>query len=76
MRRRLMVICALFFSACAPMAWERPGASQNDLATDRFECLRQSQQRVSGGGQAPDQLITNSKLFKSCMTAKGWHSLR
>lgn len=63
--------------ACAPV-WVKPGASQNDFAQDKYSCMQQSQQRVSGayvnayGGAASEKVVTNEGLFNACMQSRGW----
>jgi hypothetical protein len=82
MIHRAVLLCTLFLAACAPMAWNKPGASQSDFSADRYDCMQQAQQRVSGayvnsaGGVASNQVITNPNLFASCMNAKGWYLSR
>jgi hypothetical protein len=36
--------CAAF----APPVWNKPDGTQEEFASDRYDCLQQSQQRVSG----------------------------
>lgn len=81
MKRELKIsvacVLALTLAACAP-TWVKPGASQNDFSKDRYDCLQQSQQRVSGayvnayGGASSNKVITNDQLFGACMNSKGW----
>lgn len=79
MLRASITLLALFLAACAPMTWNKPGASQNDFSQDRYACMQQAQQPVSGavvnayGGAASSQVVTNGNLFSSCMNAKGWY---
>src|SRR5690348_11555147 len=82
MRRAGGFCTALALSACASqMAWEKPGASQNEFAQDRYVCMQQSQQPSSSafvnayGGAASSGVITNGNLFNACMNSRGW-SLR
>lgn len=73
-------IASMFgLSACAPMmAWNKPGASQAEFSQDKYDCMQQSQQQVSGayvnkfGGGASSQVVTNGNLFNSCLNARGW----
>ena len=61
------------------MIWEKPGSSQNDFSQDRYACMQQSQQPVSGayinqyGGFASSNIITNNNLFSACMNSRGWN---
>lgn len=73
------VASAFALSACAPMmSWNKPGASQAEFSQDRYDCMQQSQQQVSGafinkyGGGSSTQVITNDGLFGSCLNARGW----
>lgn len=73
------VLISFLLSACTPMVWNKPGASQDDFSKDRYECLQQSQQRSAGasinraGLVASDNVITNAELFRACMNAHGWY---
>lgn len=70
-------LASVLLFGCAPV-WVKPGASQNDFAQDKYSCLQQSQQRVSGayvnayGGVASDKPVTNEGLFNACMQSRGW----
>ena len=77
--RALIPFVACLLSACAPMVWNKPGATQDDFAKDRYECLQQAQQRSAGarissaGLVANDNIVTNGPLFDACMNAHGWY---
>jgi len=79
MLKKRFALISIFLTACAPMTWMKPGASQNEFSTDKYECLQQAQQRVSGaqvntyGGSSSNQVITNNSLFRSCMNSRGWY---
>ena len=66
MIKRISPLIVLLLSACAPMVWMKPGASQNDFSRDKFTCLQQAQQRVSSanvnayGGTAKHSDISNA----------------
>lgn len=70
-------VLALCLVGC-PQVWVKPGASQTDFGKDKYDCLQQAQQRVSGavvnqyGGSASNRVITNDTLFTACMNARGW----
>jgi hypothetical protein len=75
------IVALAALSACAhgPVTvWVKPGASQSDFAQARYNCMQQSQQRVSTafvnqyGGAANNSVITNQNLFGACMNAQGW----
>lgn len=75
----LIVPVALAILGCAPMGWQKNGASQDDFSRDRYACLQQSQQTASSayvnvnGGIANSGSITNGGLFGACMNASGWY---
>jgi predicted aspartyl protease len=70
----------LALSACAAQQtiWTKPGFSQDEFAKDRYSCMQQSQQRVSGayadqyGAVSSNHVITNANLFSACMNAQGY----
>ena len=77
---RVMVCVGAFvlLVGCARSVWVKPGASQQDFATDKYECLQQSQQPhayVNAYGGASGS-VTNAELFNSCMNARGWYLQR
>jgi hypothetical protein len=74
------ILTPLQLTACAALApprWYKDGATQQEFASDRYTCLQQSQQRVSGayvnqyGGAPQDTVITNGQLFGARMNANG-----
>lgn len=79
MRTLVVPITLLLVSGCAPMVWNKPGASQDDFSRDRYTCMQDSQQRVSGavvnqfGGYSTNEVITNPNIFRACMNANGWY---
>jgi hypothetical protein len=58
-----------------PMHWVKAGFNQDAFLKDRYACLQQSQQPQTGsyvngyGGSSYGTMITNMKLFTSCMEA-------
>ena len=77
----VVVASAILLSACAQPqnVWTKPGASHQDFSGDRYACMQESQQRVSGSyvnayaGTSTNKVITNSSLFASCLNARGWY---
>lgn len=73
-----VVLLLLAISGCAQNVWFKQNASNGDFERDRFECLKQSQQRVGAaqvnayGGSAVNTVATNDGLFSSCMGSKDW----
>ena len=76
MLRRVIFLFALVLQACASPAWNKPGASESELAADRLDCIGESQKRVTGGNVVPDQLVTDPARFDACMKRKGWQASR
>lgn len=70
---------AVVAAGCAPLVWNKPGASRDDFSRDRYTCLQESQQRVAGatvnqfGGAALNTVATNPGLFEACMNSNGWY---
>ena len=78
MKRNLLAASVLFIFGCSQQLWVKPGASQQDFGVDKYQCMQQAQQRVSGtyvnayGGASTNKVITNEGLFNACMNSKGW----
>ena len=78
MKKILIIASALFIYGCSQPLWVKPGASQQDFGIDKYQCMQQSQQRVSGtyvnayGGASSNKVITNEGLFDACMNSRGW----
>jgi hypothetical protein len=75
--------------ACGPryaIVWDKPGATQQEFAKDKYECMQEAQQTRSAAtgaycsgyvcvpGQAESKVVTNPTLFSSCMEARGYTS--
>lgn len=60
------------------MVWVKSGSTQMDFNQDKYACMQESQQPVSGGyynrygGSASSGVRTNQNLFNACMEARGW----
>ena len=90
-----LIVMIVFFSmvglmlACAnrpqyKTVWSKPNFTQQEFATDKYECMQQSQQRneyASGAyctgyycqpGSASSTVSTNMDLFNACMESRGW----
>jgi hypothetical protein len=86
-RMRLASFCFVVpvlvgLAGCAALqspVWYKAGGTQDDFSRDRYTCLQQSQQRVSGAyvdqnsGAAQSTVVTNGQLFDACMNASGWY---
>lgn len=74
----ISLVALISLTGCAQKLWVKPGASQNDFASDKYACMQESQQQQSSaavnayGGAAQSGTVTNVYLFNSCMNAKGW----
>ena len=80
MSKFLLSVVVLVLAGCAPMTWNKPGASANEYELDRLECTQKAQQRYLaaeisyyGANQSSNEFINENGLFASCMNAKGWH---
>jgi hypothetical protein len=74
----------MLFVGCAsdaPSAWEKPGAAEEHLKRDRYECSQES--RVGSGVPSDETRVffygTNklaqteaNRLYRLCMEARGW----
>ena len=78
--RAALVFCVVSLAACAPplTRYTRPDTTQQQFLKDRYECLKQSEQRVSGavvnpyGGAASSHERANCGLWYSCLAARGY----
>jgi hypothetical protein len=69
---RVITLCAavVVLAACAQdVVWKKPGASDQDLATDSDGC--RSQAYASQGMTSDAQRLL--AVYQTCMEAKGWH---
>jgi hypothetical protein len=59
--------------------WWKDGISQQQANQDTYECLKESQQRVSGayvgpyGGTSENRVVTNQTLYNACIAARGYY---
>ncbi len=67
----LLLGVAGLLSACAPPVFNKPGATQQDFATDKYSCERDSRQSggFSGGIAGAIEI---QQYFNRCMAAHGW----
>jgi hypothetical protein len=86
MRTVLMVavFCGLVLSACVqppppptpPTKFSNPSATREQFMADRYECIKESQQTVSGavvnqaGGAASTHAVISCGILNSCLGAK------
>jgi hypothetical protein len=84
--KKSLLLVFLFSSACSNGIWYKAGATQDELAKAKYQCLKDSQQSQSsaygsssggafnGSGyyQSSSGEVTNWDLFNACMNAKGF----
>lgn len=74
-----VIFSTILFGCARQQVWEKAGSTQSDFSKDRYACMQQSQQPVSGayvnqyGGFASSNIITNGNLFGACMNSRGWN---
>ena len=74
----LLSMFAALLTGCAAPHYDGPGSFQ-DFANARYQCLRETQQRMSGatinqyGGSATSQVIPSCSAFNSCLATKGYY---
>lgn len=74
LRLTLAGTAALIIAACAPTTWVKSGASQQDYATDSYQCEKDARQSGYFGGG----LIGAANMVEfsqRCMVAHGWRRL-
>ena len=70
--------CAVSGCAAPEYRWYKSGATQQSFNQDRYQCMQESQQRVSSshvnmyGGSSNSSVRINRGLFNACMEARGW----
>jgi len=80
MKRCFPFVFVIVLGGCAfpEYWWYKQGVSQEEANRDRYDCLREAQQRVSGaqvgpyGGTAANTVITNRDLYNACAAARGY----
>jgi hypothetical protein len=71
-RTIFVLALGLSLSACAQRIWNKPGATQQDFATDSYACEKDARQSGYFGGGLTGAL--NMQEFDDrCMVAHGWH---
>jgi len=75
MRRLIFVgVAVLSVAGCAHPVWVKPGATQQDYATDTYECERDA--RMSGYyGSGVVGLVNFEQFQDRCMVARGWRQV-
>lgn len=75
---KYMLISSLFLAGCVTPKYTKPGATQQEFMRDRYECLRQTQQRqesmTSGlGGSYTSTVRPSCSALGSCLAAYGYY---
>jgi hypothetical protein len=76
----LLAALAVFLVACTPplTRFTRPDTTQQQFMKDRYECLQEAEQRVSGafansyGAAASSHERANCGLWYGCLAARGY----
>lgn len=72
--RWVIVAIGMLAAGCAPMVWDRPGATQADFNRDTYACEKDSRQSGYYGGDLTGT-VNMQGFFQRCMIAQGY-SLR
>jgi hypothetical protein len=67
----VLPVAALALVGCAPTVWNKPGATEQDLAADRYGCEKDARQSQYFGGGIMGA-INMHNFFKECLVAHGW----
>jgi hypothetical protein len=76
----VILSCAFLVGGCVTRVvhYSRPDTTQQQFMQDRYECLQEAQQRVSGaavtpyGGGATSRVVANCGVWLSCLGARGY----
>ncbi len=75
--RVLLASAALLGVACATggkIEWQRAGATQAELESDRRDCIAEASSAMSGA--AGSSHIAGSRDFDFCMESRGWRRVQ
>lgn len=80
MSKYLLSILVFSLAGCAPMVWNKPGASTSEYELAKYDCTQKAQKRyfdaeVSyyASNQSSNEFITENGMFTECMNTKGWY---
>ena len=79
MSKYLLSVLVLVLAGCAPMVWNKPGATEKEFELDRLTCTELAQRRYMElelafyTGESSNEMVNENGLFASCMNGKGWH---
>jgi hypothetical protein len=81
----IWALCAISLTACAPTRqlppatrYTRPDTTQQQFMKDRYECLQEAEQRVSGaivgayGGASSSRVVANCGVWWACLGGRGY----
>ena len=77
----LLALTATVLSGCAvpqQIRFTKDGTDQAKFMKDRYECLQEAQQRVSGayvnqyGGASSSKVVANCGVWVACLGARGY----
>jgi hypothetical protein len=76
-KKAFALVTALVLAGCATRRpiWNKPGATQQSFAADKYECQRENQGgavAVPVGNAAVAVPVTNWQLYNACMEARGY----
>lgn len=79
-RNLILALAAVAVAGCATQVrYQKDGGStQEQLLKDRYDCLRETQQRVSSasinayGGAADSSVMPSCSAFAACMASRGY----
>lgn len=69
------IAIALTLPACAPAAYRKAGATEEDFQRDKYSCQRDANSVQPTLGMFQDPMLTmmeRGEVYKQCMTIKGW----
>jgi hypothetical protein len=85
--RSTVMTVVLSAAACAPVVWDKPGATQAEFSADKYTCEAQARALSPGGSYAQGRIgfivaatlvsalateADRSSLYGDCMTAHGY----
>src|SRR5690242_7087774 len=81
---RAFLVSLMLLTGCvspppAPLQLYKSGASYQEFSSDRYSCIREAQQRVSGasvnayGGVSESRVLPSRGIYLNCMAARGYY---
>ena len=66
-----VLLLAFILAGCAPMIWDKDGATQNEFNRDGSACEKDARQSEYYGNEFFGTM-NKKKFLKRCMTSKGY----